>query len=243
VISPRIALALLLLGASSAHALRPYDSTDAAVAGRGEFELELGPVGWVRQGNQRFRLAPAVVANYGVAEDRELVLQGQRQVALDPEPGQPSSSIVQNSVTFKDVLRRGALQEQPGWSVATEYGVLLPEVHGDHGTGATVSALASRRTEAMSVHLNAAVALNRDHEPELFLGAILEGPHSWPVRPVAEVFGDQASGSPRTVSGLVGAIWRARDDLSFDVGLRAAHQGSDSIRELRLGLTWALDFK
>src|SRR5438552_2972007 len=74
-------------------------------------------------------------------------------------------------------------------------------------------------------------------EPDLFLGAILEGPYSWAVRPVAEVFGEQASGSPRITSGLVGAIWRFRDGLSFDVGIRRAHDGDQTIRELRLGLT------
>jgi hypothetical protein len=58
------------------------------------------------------------------------------------------------------------------------------------------------------------------------------------VRPVAEVFGEQASGSPRTTSRLVGAIWRARESLSFDVGIRKAHDGNETVRELRLGLTW-----
>jgi hypothetical protein len=90
----------------------------------------------------------------------------------------------------------------------------------------------------VSVHLNAALAWTREHEPDLFLGAILEGPYAWVVRPVAEVFGEQASGSPRTTSGLVGAIWRFRDGLSFDVGIRRARDGNEAIRELRLGLTW-----
>ncbi|HXI35555.1 MAG TPA: hypothetical protein VNH80_01460, partial [Burkholderiales bacterium] len=237
----RLAISVLLLAhAAGAHALRPYDSTDAAVAGPGEFELELGPVGWLRQGDRRFRVAPAVVANYGIAEDRELVVQGERRVALDPEAGEPRAAIVDNGVFFKDVLKQGALQDKPGWSLATEYGVLLPEIHGTAGAGLTIAGLASQRTEAMSLHLNGAIALNRDHEPELFLGAIVEGPYAWPVRPVAEVFGDQVSGSARILSGLVGAIWRARKDLSLDVGARAARQGGESIRELRLGLTWNL---
>jgi hypothetical protein len=95
----------------------------------------------------------------------------------------------------------------------------------------------------VSLHLNGAVAINRQHQPDVFLGAILEGPYSWPVRPVAEVFGEQASGSPRVVSRLIGAIWRARDNLSFDIGIRTAHAGSESNRELRLGLTWSIAFK
>jgi len=146
-------------------------------------------------------------------------------------------------VFIKQVLRRGVLQEQSGLSVATEYGFLLPSVHGEHGTGFSAAGIVSQRTEALSLHLNGAVAINREHEPDVFLGAILEGPYSWRVRPVAEVFGEQASGSSRLISRLIGAIWRPRDDLSFDIGIRAAHAGSESIRELRLGLTWSIAFK
>jgi hypothetical protein len=240
----RLVAALVLCGsAPAALALRPYDSTDAAVAAPGEFELELGPLGRLREGDRKFRVSPAVVGNYGFAEDRELVLEGERQVAIDGEPGQPRSSIVENGVFVKQVLRHGVLQEQSGLSVATEYGVLLPSIRGEHGTGFSVAGIVSQRTEALSLHLNGAFAINREHEPDVFLGAILEGPYSWPVRPVAEVFGEQASGSPRLISRLIGAIWRPRDNLSFDIGIRAAHAGSESIRELRLGLTWSIALK
>src|SRR2546430_1762711 len=211
-------LGTLLLVSEPALALRPYDSTDADVAKQGEFELELGPV--------------------GLAGDRELVIQGQREVALDRDPGEPRSAIVDNGIFIKQVLRQGALQDASGPSVATEYGLLLPSVHGEKGTGFSVAGIISQRTEQISVHLNAALAWTREHEPDLFLGAILEGPYSWAVRPVAEVFGEQASGTPRVTSALVGAIWRFRDGLSFDVGVRRAHDGNETIRELRLGLTW-----
>src|SRR5947208_5217261 len=124
-----------------------------------------------------------------------------------------------------------------GLNGETEYVVLLPYVNGEKGAGVSVAGIVSQRSEAVSVHLNAALAWTREHEPDLFVGAILEGPYSWAVRPVAEVFGEQASGSPRITSRLVGAIWRAREGLSFDVGIRRAHDGDQTIRELRLGLT------
>jgi len=218
-------------------ALRPYDSTDADVAKQGEFELELGPVGRLREGSKRIAVVPAVIGNFGLEGNRELVIQGQREVALDREPGEPRSAIVDNGVFIKQVLRQGTLQDASGPSVATEYGVLLPSVHGEKGTGLSVAGIVSQRTETVSVHLNAALAWTREHEPDLFLGAILEGPYAWAVRPVAEVFGEQASGSARITSRLVGAIWRVREDLSFDVGVRRAHDGNETIRELRLGLT------
>src|SRR5581483_9266460 len=107
----RGAVALFLsCNALTAFALRPFDSTDAAVAEPGELEIELGPWGKLREGDKRFRIAPAVAATYGVAEGRELVVQGARQVALDADPDEPRSSVVENGVFVKQVLRPGVLQ-------------------------------------------------------------------------------------------------------------------------------------
>lgn len=233
----------LLLASGPALAYRPFDSTDADVARAGDLELELGPVGRLREGSKRIRVAPAIVANYGLAHERELVVEGRREVALDREEGEPRSSIVDNGVFIKQVLRPGVLQDASGPSVATEYGVLLPSVHGDKGTGLSVAGIASRRADAGTLHLNAALEWTREHEPGAFLGAILEGPYAWAMRPVAEIFGEQASGSPRTTSALVGAIWRVKDGLSFDVGVRRAHAAGETVRELRLGLTWAFSVR
>jgi len=238
-----LAAAVLFAYAGLALAYRPFDSTDADVAKAGELEIELGPVQWLRENGKRFLQVPAVIANFGLERSRELVIEGRHEVALDPEPGEPRSALVDNGVFIKQVLRRGVLQDEPGLSVATEYGVLLPDVHGEHGTGASVAGIVSQRADAGTVHLNGVLSWTREHEPGLFLGAIAEGPYSWPVRPVAEVFTDQAKGSAHVNSGLVGAIWRARDGLSFDVGLRSAKAGDDQVHELRLGLTWAFSYK
>ena len=234
---------VLLAYAGFAAAYRPFDSTDADVAKAGEFELELGPVQRFKEGGKRFADAPAVVANIGLARDRELVLETRREVALDAEPGEPRSALVDNGVFIKQVLRRGALQDEPGPSVATEYGVLLPDQHGQNETGLSIAGIVSQRWDAATVHLNGAVSWTREHEPGVFLGAILEGPYSWRIRPVAEISTDYARGSARVTSGLVGAIWRVRDGLSFDIGLRSAQTAGESIHELRLGLTWAIPFK
>jgi len=236
--------ATALLGyASFALAYRPFDSTDADVAKAGELEIELGPVQWLRENGKRFVQVPAVIANFGLERERELVIEGRHEVALDPEPGEHRSALVDNGVFIKQVLRRGVLQDEPGLSIATEYGVLLPDVHGVDGTGASLAGIVSQRGDAGTLHLNGVVSWTRDHEPGLFLGAIFEGPYSWPVRPVAEIFTDQARGSSRVNSGLVGAIWKVRDGLSLDVGLRAAKAGDDQIHEVRLGLTWAFSYK
>jgi hypothetical protein len=238
-----VAFAVLALYASAAAAYRPFDSTDADVAKAGEFELEFGPVGRLEEGTERFQVAPAVVANFGLPHERELVIQAQRQVAEQAQPGEPHSALVDDGIFIKQVVRRGALQDESGPSIATEYGVLLPDVNGEHGTGLSLAGIVSQRWDAATIHLNGALAITREGEPDLFLGVILEGPNRWRVRPVAEVFAEQAKGGERINSALVGAIWRVREGLSFDAGVRSAQAGSESIHEVRLGLTWAFAFR
>ena len=41
-----------------------------------------------------------------------------------------------------------------------------------------------------------------------------------------------------TYSGLLGAIWQAKESLDLDVGLRAARVNGQGLEEVRLGLTW-----
>ncbi|HMH19589.1 MAG TPA: hypothetical protein VK572_15740 [Burkholderiales bacterium] len=229
----------LTLATDAALAYRPFDSTDADVAEPGVFELELGPLGRIREGPEKFRVAPAVVANFGLSGERELVLQGQRQTALQEVPGEPRTSIVDTGLFVKQVLRDGVLQDKPGPSVATEVGLLLPTVNGESGAGFSAAGIVSQRSDAGTIHLNSSFAWTRSHEPDLFVGVILEGPYSWEVRPVAEVSGEKISGIARTESVLVGAIWKLRQDLSFDFGIREARAGSEAIHEIRAGLTWS----
>jgi len=236
-------IAVALLAQRDALAYRPFDSTDADVAHAGEVEIELGPLQWLRQGGKRFLQAPALIANVGLSHDHELVVESRHEIALDRQPGDPRSALVDNGAFIKQVLRRGVLQDQPGVSIATEYGLLLPEVNGAHGTGFSLAGIVSQRWEAATIHLNAVLARTREHEPDLFLGTILEGPFTWAVRPVAEVFTERPRDGPRTDSLLVGAIWRVRDGLSFDAGVRSARVGDDAVHELRLGLTWALSYR
>src|SRR5512138_1384868 len=192
----------MMVQAVPAFAYRPFDSTDADVAHAGEAEVELGPVHWLKEGPNRFVHAPALIANFGFSGDRELVFEGRHEIALDREPGEPRSALVDNAVSIKRVLRRGVLQEESGPSVATEYGVLLPSSNGG-GAGFSVAGIASQRGQAGSIHLNGALMRTREHEPGLFLGTILEGPFAWAVRPVVEVFTQRVSDAPRTDSILL----------------------------------------
>ena len=220
-----------------AWAYRPFDGTDAAVAAPGEVEIELQPAGRLREGGNTTLVAPATVFNYGLSEGWEAVLEGQGQTPLSPSG---PTSLTAAGAFLKHVLQPGSLQDKTGPSVATEFGVLLPDSTGSSGVGASLAGIVSQRWDWGTIHLNAETALTRDHHADLFLGGIIEGPTQWLVRPVAEFFYEKEFGQSETISGLIGLIWRVRDNLSFDVGLRHALTNGHSVNELRAGLTFAI---
>jgi hypothetical protein len=118
-----------------------------------------------------------VIVNYGFADRWELVLQSTPQVP--PEGFGPIS--VSNGAFLKYVLQPGVLQEKSGPSIATEFGVLLPEIGGS-GAGIGWAGIASQRGDWGTVHFNLATNLTPDQHGELFLDTILEGPNKWKVR-------------------------------------------------------------
>ena len=229
-------MALCLSASSgSAWAYRPFDGTDAAVAAPGELEIELQPAGRLREGGNTTLVAPATVINYGLSEGWEAVLEGQGQTPLSPSG---PTSLTSAGAFLKHVIQPGSLQDQIGPSVATEFGMLLPDSTGRSGIGASLAGIVSQRWDWGTIHLNAATALTRDHHADVFLGGIIEGPSKWSIRPVAEFFYEREFGQSETISGLVGLIWRVRDNLSFDVGLRHALNNGHPVNEVRAGLTF-----
>jgi outer membrane receptor protein involved in Fe transport len=138
------------------------------------------------------------------------------------------------------VLREGSLQDKSDLSVATEFGALLPGIDADAGVGASVAGIVSQRFQWTTIHLNAQAELTRDQHADAFLGAIIEGPSTWKMRPVAEVFYENEFGTAQTYSALVGAIWQVNDKLSFDLGVRHALVGGQPVNEIRAGLTFGL---
>lgn len=230
-----LALSMALACPTAALAYRPFDGTDADVAEVNKVEVELQPVGTMREGTDRSLIAPATVINIGFAERWEAVFEGKGLIPLSPSG---PTEVTDAGMFLKHVVREGSLQGKAGPSVAMEFGVLLPGIHADRRFGASVAGIASQRFEWGTVHFNAALALTRDQHADAFAGVILEGPSTWSVRPVAEFFYEEEFGRTRTVSGLVGLIWKVRDDLSFDVGLRHAITNNHSIDEIRAGMTF-----
>jgi hypothetical protein len=233
-LGPIIALCLTA-SSGPAWAYRPFDGTDAAVAAPGELEIELQPAGRLREGGNTTLVAPATVINYGMSEGWEAVFEGQGQTPLSPSG---PTSLTSTGAFLKHVIQPGSLQDKPGPSIATEFGMLLLDSTGSSGVGASLAGIVSQRWDWGTIHLNAETALTRDHHADVFLGGIIEGPSKWSIRPVAEFFYEREFGQSETISGLVGLIWRVRDNLSFDVGLRHALTNGHPVNEVRAGLTF-----
>ena len=232
--SPGLACLCLLLGLGPASAYRPFDGTDAAVADKDKFEIELQPAGLLKDSSGKTLIAPAARFNYGLTETWEAVLEGQFENPLSP---QGPASLRAAGAFLKGVVREGSLQEKAGPSVATEFGVLLPDSQGPSQFGASLAGIVSQRWDWGAIHLNGVAELTREHRADLFAGVIIEGPSKWTVRPVAEVFYEREFGKSETVSGLVGLIWQVREDLAFDAGVRHALTNGHPVNELRAGMT------
>jgi hypothetical protein len=230
-------VAVLACWSSVALAYRPFDGTDAAVAEPGEIEIELGPVEYFREGADRRLLAPDYRINYGFAPGWEASIEGRVGHSLTADL--PGASLFGSDVLLKSVLREGNLQEKPGPSIATEFGILLPGINDERGSGAFVNAIASQRWDWGTVHLNAQIALTREQHADYFLDTIIEGPHDWVVRPVSEAFYEQDVGLFRTRSVLIGAIWQVQDNIAVDFGLRGARVNAHTAGEIRAGVTFA----
>jgi hypothetical protein len=230
-------LAFLCVAATAtpASAFRPFDGTDAAVVDKGKMEIELQPAGRLHDDSGTSLIAPATRFNYGFTEGWEAVLEGWVQTPLSPSG---PSALSAAGMFLKGVIKPGSLQDKTGPSIATEFGVLLPDSRGESGFGASWAWIVSQRWEWGAIHLNAAAALTREHNGDLFLGVIVEGPAKWTVRPVAEVFYEREFSQFETVSGLVGLIWQVNEDLAVDVGLRHALTNAHPVNELRAGVTF-----
>ncbi len=238
------AVSLIVAGAAAwpgtALAYRPFDGTDAAVAAPGELEVELQPAGVRHEEGMQTLVAPATVLNFGLSEGWEAVFEGQGETQLSP-PG--PTNLVAAGAFLKHVVVPGSLQDKTGPSVATEFGVLLPDSTGDSGVGASWAGIVSQRGDWGTVHFNVETVLTRDHHADVFVGSIIEGPSKWKVRPVAEVFYEKDFGQEETFSGLVGLIWQVNDKLAFDVAYRHALTNGHPVDEIRAGLTFAVPLR
>lgn len=222
-------------------AYRPFNSTDADVVKKGELEFEIGPIGYLQEENERFIVAPAIIANAGLFDQWELVLEGRNRIRASTGTDKPRDELGDAALSLKGMLRKGSLQDASGLSVATEVGTLLPTTEPGSGFGALAALILSHRCAIGAAHFNGGGFLGRTHHPGAFAGLIIEGPLTWPVRPVAEGFLEREFDVSTIGSGLAGFIWRAGDNLSFDGAVRAGRAFDMRLAEVRAGLTWAFE--
>lgn len=230
-------LAAAGLLSAPAHAYRPFNGTDGDVAEAGTYELEFSPLGFERHGASRTLMGPAIVNNFGLPGEFEIVLEGRAERDLDDTEGY-RNRFGDTALSVKHVLRKGVLQGESGVSIAAECGVLLPEVHGDRHHGAACDGIVSQQFGPATVHLNVELSRNRDSSNGRFVGVIVEG-RSEGLRPVLEVYNERDNRGGRANSALVGMIWQRGEGLAFDAGIRRAREDQNNVTELRLGLTWS----
>src|SRR5881398_2750677 len=80
-------LAAASLLSAPAHAYRPFNGTDGDVAEAGTYELEFSPLGYERHGAGRTLMGPAIVNNFGLPGEFEIVLEGRAERDLDDTEG------------------------------------------------------------------------------------------------------------------------------------------------------------
>ena len=166
-------LCVVALATSPAFAFRPFDGTDAAVADPGKMEVELQPAGRLHDDSGTTLIAPATRFNFGLTEGWEGVLEGLIQTPLSPSG---PSSLSAAGAFLKGVVRPGSLQDKAGPSVATEFGVLLPDSIGHSGFGASAAWIVSQRWDWGAIHFNAATTLTREHHERHLPGHHYRGP-------------------------------------------------------------------
>ena len=219
-------------------AYRPFDQTDADVAAPHTIELELGPVGYIRQPTGG-TFVPGFIFNYGPVDRIELVFDAHKSLLFGGPDVEARRRQLDTELLIKGVLRKGSLQGETGPSLAAEAGALLPTLPAAGGAGASLAFIASLRWPALAIHVNVEGDRTRDDGFAFIGGAIVEGPAAWTVRPVSEFFVAAQEDASPTLSGLGGAIWRYNPNLSFDAAARIARENGERVFELRAGLTWS----
>lgn len=238
---------LSVSSAGTAHAYRPFDGTDADVAELGEFELELGPAHYLREGGRNFVTSPMVL-NLGIMPRTELVVDMVGSHPMNPYPPTPTAageakySLVDTDVFFKVLLRKGALQEEGGVSMAVEAGPLLPEIYGTDGYGASANLILSERWDWFTVHLNNTFELSRGALDPIWSNSLItefEVSKHW--RPVTELLWEaDIKAGANLFYALAGFIWSVTDDFAIDAAGVIMTEAGEQTYEARLGLTWAV---
>jgi hypothetical protein len=203
---------------SVAWGYRPFVSTDAAVAGLKEMEIELGYFNLHRQRGENTFIVPKIVLNYGLIRNLELV--GEFEIA---EPPRGSVAFADPGLFLKAVLKEGVLQGKNGLSLAVEAGPLLPSTNkNENRFGFEGIGIVSGKLRALTYHLNFGGGVDRE-QADLFLvwGVIGELPIVSKLRLVGEINGEGDRKHAPDNSALIGFIWETPwPNVAIDAGVR-----------------------
>jgi hypothetical protein len=184
--------------------------------------------------------APTFGMNVGVARDWEISYAAQPSWIFGDGPD-TGFAFVENALAVERVLREGALQDRPGAGVAVEAAALLPGTSPFERFGARLAPIVSVEGHGFVTHLGGEIVWTRENEVALGGSVIVEAPELLAgLRPGFEATTGWEAGYGRAWSGLVGLIWRPREDLCFDVGFRLGRAAETSTREIRADFTWAI---
>lgn len=231
-------LTALLFAPMPAWCYRPFESTDADVVDRGESEIELGYFNWERSAGENTYITPQLVYNYGLTDTWEMVAEFEVE-----HPSGESSELVDPGLFLKGVLQEGALQDQPGMSLAVEAGLLLPStLPKEDRVGFEAIGILSGHASPFTYHINIGGGLDRaDRDAFGLWGVIGEVPVKPGIRLVGEVNGEGVRGESPENSVLLGVIWEpaSRSGLALDAAVRHGISDAASDWMITTGLSYS----
>lgn len=215
-----LVFAASLAAATPALAYRPFGSTDAGVADRGQFQGEFGLVEASLRGSHLDAMGGSARLNYGLTSRVEAVLEGLLVRTFDDDD---RVELLGPALAVKALL--WSPEKSEAERAATLIGftaeavLLLPATPEEerHHVGFEAIGIVSGTLGGFTWHLNAGGGLSREQDPLFLWGAILERPlGDSGLRLVAELNGEKAEGEPTAERGLLGAIYQPADWIAFD---------------------------
>lgn len=222
-----------------AFAYRPFISTDAAVADKGELEIELGLFELIREKGKNEIIVPSLRLNYGILNNWEIV--GEFDVQVFKEGEERNLELKEPSLFLKGILREGILQNKEGPSFAIEFGVLFSStVVEERKSGLEgIAILSGNISDLFIYHLNVGGELDRENfDPNGIWGTIIEYRYEGRFRLVGEINGTIEHSGEHEVFGLIGFIWDVRE-VKIDFGVRKGLSEAASDWELTTGVTFS----
>jgi hypothetical protein len=119
--------------------------------------------------------------------------------------GDSTTALTDAALLLKRVLKDGSLQGQAGPSVATEFGILLPDSTGSSGLGASLAGIVSQRGNGAP-----SILICKPRSRAIIMPTSSSAPSSKVRRTgksgLSKVFYENEFGKAQTISGLIGLI-------------------------------------